>query len=213
MLIGQFLGEFLRSWPSFHGHPASHRTASTVWPRRPSNNLINLRLAVPYTQSLFPGSAPSASPSSRASSPAVIPLSSCPAFKLGRRPKRQLQRKQTPPSTQGKVLVVLQFSFAILLIICTLIVVETNGLCPKPLRRLRAWRPALSLEHRRPPIRTSMPSNANCSSPASPPGGRPSTNVPPDDRYTTTPSGSDWTGKNSDDKIAIDRLSEDQDLA
>ncbi len=203
MLIGQFLGESL-----LMALLSAILAIGLVQFSLPAfNNLINLRLAVPYTNPFFWVSAIGFTVFTG------ILAGSYPAFFLSAfKPVAVLKgsfKKANAPTNPRKVLVVLQFSFAILLIICTLIVVKQMDYAQN--RSAGYERGALlyhwntgDLNKNFDALKRELLVSGVATQVAR-------TNVPLTQVYNNT-FGLDWTGKNSDDKIAIDRLSEDQDL-
>jgi putative ABC transport system permease protein len=203
MLIGQFLGESLLM--AFLSAILALVLVGLTLPA--FHRLINLDLTLPYTNPWFWACA--------AAFTGVTGLlaGSYPAFFLSAfRPVAVLKgsfKRSNAVVNPRKVLVVLQFSFAILLIICTLIVVNEMDYAQN---RSAGYERGAILYHwntgdlnknfdaLKRELLTSGVATEVCRS-----------NYPLTQMFSNTMA-LEWPGKRPDDKMQIDRLAEDQDL-
>ena len=203
MLIGQFLGESL-----LMAFLSAILALGLVQLSLPAfDTLINLQLAIPFGNPWFWGSAIGFTVLTG------ILAGSYPAFFLSAfRPVAVLKGSFKKPHARvnpRKVLVVLQFTFAILLIICTLIVVKQMDYAQN--RSTGYDRGALLYHWNTGDLNKSFNALKRELLTSGVATEVTRTNVPLTQVYNNT-FGLDWTGKTPGDKIAIDRLSEDQGL-
>jgi hypothetical protein len=203
MLIGQFLGESLLM--AFLSAILALVLVGLTLPA--FHRLINLDLTLPYTNPWFWACA------AAFTSVTGLLAGSYPAFFLSAfRPVAVLKgsfKRYNAVVNPRKVLVVLQFSFAILLIICTLIVVNEMDYAQN---RSAGYERGAILYHwntgdlnknfdaLKRELLTSGVATEVCRS-----------NYPLTQMFSNTMA-LEWPGKRPDDKMQIDRLAEDQDL-